>query len=569
MLIFNPALSYAIVPEKESNLEKIKRLDTTRFQSKKRGSYFSFYGTGKELWLRTRLENRSSKTEWMLVFDNPLIDRLSVFLVRNDSIVLQHTLGDRYKFSERPVPTRPLVVPMPLASGAGYEVFVNVDTDGRRTNPVLLVMENSHFYAWELGKRNELFLLYVFLALLAVVTFYLAWLFRDHVLAWLGAYFAINFLIFLCTGGFATQYLWPEWPGWGSKIPGVAVFLSFVFAVGFARAFLAETVSRLWIDRVLRGYMIFSGVLAVGAVFDGRILYVVVWLMYRMIPITFLMLFAILVYSLYKRQATAPLLLMAVVVCIAALLLLERPDEKSGHVFNNRKYLFTISAGFLLLAFAAIDRLRRWKEYEKELQLNRERERIARDLHDNIGSRLTSLSLGLRRAGRGEDRNRLDWVDTLQEEANTTLAELRDTIWVMTKEKVDVEQLRDKLENMCWRLKQDHPGIQFHLEADIPGKTRQLSPDHAMSLFRIAQEAVNNSLKHSQAKNIIIRLEVDQRTLALEVEDDGVGFNPRKRNGHEHYGLINMHQRALQMKAELQIDAAELQGTCVSVVLPL
>jgi signal transduction histidine kinase len=493
---------------------------------------------------------------------------LTVYLLRNDSILLQQTLGDRYKFSARPVPTRPLVVPIPLASGATYEVFVNVDTDGRRTNPVLLVMERSHFYEWELGKRNELFLLYVFLALLAVVTFYLAWLFRDHVLAWLSAFFAINFLIFLCTGGFATQYLWPEWPAWGSKIPGVAVFLSFVFAIGFARAFLAETVSRLWIDRVLLSYMGFSLLLAIGSVFDGRVLYAVVWLMYRMIPITFLMLFATLVYALYKRQATAPLFLFGVVVCIAALLLLELPDEKSGHVFNNRKYLFTISAGFLLLAFAAIDRLRRWKEYEKELQINRERERIARDLHDNIGAQLTSLTMGLRLASK-EKQIDADGLLALQEHANATLLELRDTLWVMTKEKVTVEQLLEKVESLLWRLRKEHEAIEFILEAEPVEMQFELLPEQAINLYRILQESINNSLKHSSATRIGVRLRITGGQMELRIYDNGKGFDTCQPTTADAYGLNNMRKRAEELPATFEILSAPGEGTQVTVGLAI
>lgn len=566
--LFNPAVRYAFIPEDESDWRTVKNLDSSRFQFKKRGAYFSFHGPENEIWLTTQIENKSSHQEWMLVFDNPLIDEMNVYLFHKDSLLTHYTLGDRFKFSERPLPTRPLVVPITLEPNKTYDILVNVDTDGRRTNPVLLVMTSSYFYKWELGKRNELFLLYVFLVLLGLVTFYLAWMFRDKVFGWLGLFYVLNFLIYLATGGFAGQYLWPEWPGVGSKLPGVLVFLSYACIVGFARAFLVETVSKLKIDFVLKLYMAFSVVMAFLSIFDGWILYASVWVMYRMIPVTYVLIFIILIYSLFKRHAAAALCLIGVGICIMAMLLLESPDEQSGHVFNNRNYVFTIAIGFLMLTFAAIDRLRVYKEYEKEMQLHRERERIARDLHDNIGSRLTSLALALRQQSKDKNVTQ-EWIDSATEHANESLSELRDTIWVMTKDRVTVAQLRDKIEHTLWRIQRENHSMEFRLEPASADLSHTLSPDQAVNLFRVLQESLNNSIKHSGATKITVRLTVVDKQIHLVVEDNGKGFDTKAPLREESFGLRNMRQRAEYMNAFFSVDSFAEQGTLITVKLPL
>ena len=98
---------------------------------------------------------------------------------------------------------------------------------------------------------------------------------------------------------------------------------------------------------------------------------------------------------------------------------------------------------------------------------------------------------------------------------------------------------------------------------------QKLSPDQAMNLFRIVQEAVNNSLKHSQAKKITVKISQEKNLFCLTIEDDGVGFEATVAIGKESYGLGNMRKRAEQMLAELNVQSGENLGTTVKVSFQL
>lgn len=559
-----PNVSYTIVHEDSSSLKQAMGLDQKLFQPKGHEQYFTTYGLEQELWLRTSLTNQSQQSKWYFVFDNPLVDEINVYLLVDGKILKEQRFGDRFKFSEKPLATRPLVLPVELANGQTYEVYFNVDTDGRKTNPVLLIMTPDRFNQWELVKRNELSLLYGFLSFLAIITLFLSWIFKDLVFRWLGVFFFSILCIYISTGGLAGQYIWPEHPGIGQKMPGVLVYISLFFAIGFCRAFLAETVSRLVIDKIFYATMAMMLFLAALAFADGWILYAVIWLMYKMLALGYFLILATVIYSLFKRQSASLLLMLGIVVCIIAFVLLERTDERAGHVFNNGGSIFSFALGCLFMAFASIDRLRILKEYEKDRQLYTERERIARDLHDNIGTQLTSLSLGITQAGKDVQLDP-EKMKALQEHANATLIDLRDTIWVITKNSVTLEQLRDKVESMLWRMQKEQETPQFLLQIEPSNLDQKLSPDQAMNLFRIVQEAVNNSLKHSQAKKITVKISQEKNLFCLTIEDDGVGFEATAAIGKESYGLGNMRKRAEQMLAELNVLSGENLGTTVKV----
>lgn len=203
---------------------------------------------------------------------------------------------------------------------------------------------------------------------------------------------------------------------------------------------------------------------------------------------------------------------------------------------------------------------------QKEIQ--KEKERIARDLHDNIGTQLTALSMGLHEAGKNSHIE-YDKINALQEHASITLSELRDTIWAISKDNLTVEQLYDKVESMLWRLQKENDTIKFTIQVDGPLTVKTLSSDDAINLFRIVQEAVNNGIKHSQAKKICVHLISIEKRLSVKIEDDGIGFGADVINYQEKYGLNNMRKRAEQMMATLSITSAVNSGTSIEVALTL
>jgi two-component system sensor histidine kinase DegS len=115
------------------------------------------------------------------------------------------------------------------------------------------------------------------------------------------------------------------------------------------------------------------------------------------------------------------------------------------------------------------------------------------------------------------------------------------------------------------RLRERHSALQ--IDADLAEECGPLPDDYALSIFRVAQEALNNAAQHGDASYVRVRLQCRDRTVELDVQDDGDGF-PLPSDWHDlaeqdHYGLLGMRERAEAIGAELDIESAPGDGTRV------
>jgi PAS domain S-box-containing protein len=202
-----------------------------------------------------------------------------------------------------------------------------------------------------------------------------------------------------------------------------------------------------------------------------------------------------------------------------------------------------------------------------------ERRRIARDMHDSLGQQLTALRLKLAsmktdlyRDGRlGEGLERLqELAKRLDEEVNFLVWELRPTV-------LDDLGLVAAIENYVQEWVR-HYGISAEFHAGKLGETR-LAPDVETNLYRITQEALNNTYKHAKAKNANIVLESRNKEVVLVIEDDGIGFNadavrpsPEESRG---LGLVGMRERASIIGGKVEIESSPGNGTTVFVRVPM
>ncbi|HQQ96490.1 MAG TPA: two-component regulator propeller domain-containing protein [Cyclobacteriaceae bacterium] len=217
----------------------------------------------------------------------------------------------------------------------------------------------------------------------------------------------------------------------------------------------------------------------------------------------------------------------------------------------------------IFLIRARMESRARQQDRKFQNRLREQRESIAKDLHDNIGNQLTSLSLGLHHLEKGRD---LTLVGPLQEEIHSTMTELRDTIWAMHQQRISVEQLCDKLRNLVWRHGHHHAtGIACHFELPPETAARSLQPAQAINIFRILQEAVSNALKHGQATSISIKVQyTPPDAFEFVVMDNGVGFDLPVEFIPDHYGLGNMRKRAEEIQATFSLQSEKGKGTAIS-----
>jgi signal transduction histidine kinase len=218
----------------------------------------------------------------------------------------------------------------------------------------------------------------------------------------------------------------------------------------------------------------------------------------------------------------------------------------------------------LLAAHAAIAITNaRLHERSRELSVLSERNRLALELHDVVSQKLFSLVLNAEAAGtlldRDADAARAQ-VTRLQELAREALDELRSLIFELRPPDLERDGLCGALRKHVDVLRRLQPTA-IELEGDLEVEA---DPRRDQEVFRIAQEALQNALRHAQASRVVVRLHGEDGRLRLEVEDDGVGFDagaPELRS--RRLGLTSMEERAQRIGARLELRSEVGAGTTV------
>lgn len=205
------------------------------------------------------------------------------------------------------------------------------------------------------------------------------------------------------------------------------------------------------------------------------------------------------------------------------------------------------------------------------------RNKIAQDLHDNVGSTLSSISVYSQVAqiqSKNGNINELNEVlDKIGNTSNDMISEMNDIVWAINPRNDSMEKIIQRMESFARPLAAAR-NIQFDLQYDKSVDTLQLDMDGRKNFYLIFKEAINNAIKYSGTSALVVGIQLINNKLLLEVKDNGVGFNvgnemKGNRATLSGNGLHNMYKRANEMKGELQIDSQPGKGTTILLQMPL
>ncbi len=215
------------------------------------------------------------------------------------------------------------------------------------------------------------------------------------------------------------------------------------------------------------------------------------------------------------------------------------------------------------------DRLKKLGNYLQE-QIEDERNRIASELHDSIGQGLLLIRLRLQKMeeqlSNTSDTNDINELNNVLED---TLKELKTIIYNLRPKILDELGLAAAVTSLV-KLVTDQSGIKGSL--NIHSLNGRLDKKLELFTFRLAQETLNNIIKHSQANEFNLIIQDNTNNLRLIVSDNGSGFDPNSAANQQEpggFGLLNMKERVESFGGEIKIDSTPGQGTVIMATIPI
>jgi signal transduction histidine kinase len=212
----------------------------------------------------------------------------------------------------------------------------------------------------------------------------------------------------------------------------------------------------------------------------------------------------------------------------------------------------------------ANQRLREYAIQVEELTIAKERNRLAREIHDGLGHYLTTIHMQIR-AGRAvmqTDSNKsLELFSRAQNLTQEALEDVRRSVAELRASLEDKLPLTDSIKKMI----KNYQMVGLDTELLVIGTPHPLSPELQLTLYRAAQEGVNNACKHAQASKIWVTLDYsDNAKVKLMIRDNGIGAEQIE----EGFGLIGIKERIHLLNGDLKISSTAGQGFIIDIVVP-
>ena len=220
---------------------------------------------------------------------------------------------------------------------------------------------------------------------------------------------------------------------------------------------------------------------------------------------------------------------------------------------------------------------RQVERLEQQHAIERERARIARDMHDELGAKLTHISFQGASALRSlaEPAAAQQHIGNMAKTARALVGSLDEIVWAVDPENDSLENLANYICRYAGEFFENSPvACEFSIPADLP--ERRLAADVRHNVFLAVKEALNNVLKHSSATHAHIRLTVGPREFDILIADDGQGIKPETSSGtsaskatRAGHGLGNIRQRLAAINGWCEIESGQGKGTRVRLVVPI
>lgn len=202
---------------------------------------------------------------------------------------------------------------------------------------------------------------------------------------------------------------------------------------------------------------------------------------------------------------------------------------------------------------------------EKQLAVEYERQRISSDLHDEIGSSLSSINIYTSLAKNGN--NKEDYLDSINQNVGEVITKLDDLVWSINPRYDSLSSVVSRIRSYAEPLS-NAKNIRLTVENGLDGSNETLSADTKNHLYLVAKELVNNAIKHSGCRVISVSFHKHNNWLRLVVEDDGSGFDIKVIDSQRN-GLYNINRRVNALNGTIDSESEIGKGARITVSIPV
>ncbi len=570
-----------------------------------------------DVWIKIKIINECrEEKQLVLELNNPLIDYILYYNTEHNKIIDSNFCGDVLPFTYRNILFRNPLYLIKLFPADTQQIFFKLNVGGRKLHiPLSLKLENT-FIASSTNKNMFLGGYYGTLIVITLLSFYLAYILREKVFLLFALYMLFLSITQMCLSGVAYQYFWPNFPKWNASSVTFFMAISLIVALAFAESFISKKYITKKIKIALHLAMLIPTGIAITSLLGPKSLDYAIWILYRFIPIIYTLLLSIGIVFLINKFKSARIFVLALVLGIISIGVMSFYSVSgfSDNVFTNNFVIFVVMLKCMLLSIALLDRLKIFKEEKEKIQvlqiqqleeLNQIKERINTELLNIVELKSLELSAKQNEVKRalflGEEKERKRVAQDLHDGMGSLLSTLRlnaesldlSNKKIGGKEAIVYQNILEMIDKACTELRNishnmmpssmEHFGLKITLESLIEkinsnGETNftcqifnleeKIDSQIEINIYRIVLELVNNIIKHAKAKEASIQLILENNLLILMAEDDGIGFNytNQKFSG---IGLLNIKSRTEAMNGKINIDSKESKGTTIIIEIPI
>ncbi|MCL5027551.1 MAG: ATP-binding protein [Bacteroidetes bacterium] len=527
-----------------------------------------FGHTRSAVWIKFTVKNETTKnSRWIVSQGFPVINKVEFYVPSSDNKYKMLEAGTDFPMSTREIKNRKIAFPFQIKPGEQRTFYLRLTS--RITLPVYLKISTPAAFTSGEARENLIYgIFYGALLIMALYNIFLFFYIKDSSFLYYSLY-AISICYYqTCIDGYAFRYFTPENTWINGHIFIIFVGFASLLWLLFAREFLQISKYSAGFEKLYQAAIIASIIYAaVLAPFSVRTAAIV-----SFIPIIGDLIVTLVssVYCLLKGSRNALIFLSAILIFVAGLLLKHLNSLEAVHGSNLGELspqlgVFGVFLQMTFLSIALGNRINTMKR-DEEREKASIRSRIASDLHDEIGSNLSSISLSSqmikKSPGLGEDEK--IQLEDITATAKETADSIRDIIWFIDPEHDKGDDIILKMQNAASKLLHNK-NFTFNTNENKIKIAGDLQ--FRRNLFLIFKEILNNIAKHSLAGNVNINIKNESGALKLNISDDGTGFDITKvRYG---YGIKNIKNRVKEMGGILELNSEPGKGTKIEISLKM